>query len=290
MIEWQKWQQARLLRHRARLERHEGSLRSGMAEGLPIFIGYFPVAVAFGLLAKSVPLSFLEAGLFSAIVFAGASQFIAASLLASGIGIGSIIVTTFLINSRHLLMSTSVAAKLTGTRRWFPLAAFGVTDETFAVATTRSEPFGTPYLLALNTTAWLGWLTGTLTGYLAGSLLPPRLQTAMGILLYVMFLGILMPEVRKDVRVLVLAGLSGVIHWGLKATGWLPGGWCLVIAILVSVAIVEGINSRKAMERGSDRNEATGPDMEPAEPEPAGGERERNDLGDQSPTDQKEEP
>jgi len=184
--------------------------------------------------------------MLSAFVFAGASQFIAASLLASGVGIGSIIVTTFLINSRHLLLSTAVAARLTGTRRLFPLAAFGVTDETFAIATTRPDTYGTPYLLGLNSMAWLGWLAGTLTGYLAGGFLPANLQAAMGILLYVMFLGILMPEVRKDIRVLIVAGLSGALHWGIRATGWLPSGWALVVAILVSVALVDGWKGKGA--------------------------------------------
>lgn len=231
------------LRHR--LQHHRSAVLTGVTEGLPIFIGYFPVAVAFGLLAKSASLSFGEAGLFSAFVFAGASQFIAVTLLASGVGVGSIIVTTFLINSRHLLLSAAVAARLQGTRRLFPLAAFGVTDETFAIATTRPEPYGTPYLLGLNTTAWLGWLAGTLSGYVAGGFMPARLQSAMGILLYVMFLGILMPEVRKDFRVLAVAGLSGAIHWALQATSWLPGGWSLVIAIILSVALIDGWKGRR---------------------------------------------
>lgn len=226
---------------RSRFQRHPGEVRTGISEGLPIFVGYFPVAIAYGLLAKSVPLTFLETGMFSAFVFAGASQFIVASLLASGIGFSSIIATTFLINSRHLLLSAAVAARLEGTRRWVPLAAFGVTDETFAVATTRPDPYGTPYLLGLNFTAWLGWLTGSLTGYVAGGFLPVRLQAAMGILLYVMFLGILMPQVRKDLRVLAVAGLSGALHWGLRTLGWLPDGWSLVVAIVLSVAVVDGV-------------------------------------------------
>lgn len=239
-----QWKRHRTGSLRQRLQPHRGELVAGIREGFPIFIGYFPVAVAYGLLAKSVPLSLAETGLFSAIVFAGASQFVSASLLLAGVGIGSIIVTTFLVNSRHLLLSTAVAARLTGSRRGVALAAFGVTDETFAIATTRQETYGTPYLLGLNTTAWLGWLLGSLAGHVAGGFLPHRLQAAMGLLLYVMFLGILMPQVRKDVRVLAVACLSGALHWGLRMTGWLPGGWCLVAAILVSVLIVDGLKGR----------------------------------------------
>lgn len=229
---------------RQRMQSHHAEIRAGVREGFPIFIGYFPVAIAYGLLAKSVPLSLAETGLFSAIVFAGASQFVSASLLLAGVGLGSIVVTTFLVNSRHLLLSTAVAARLTGSRRGVALAAFGVTDETFAIATTRPDTYGTPYLLGLNTTAWAGWLLGSLTGHVAGGFLPHRLQAAMGILLYVMFLGILLPQVRKDRRVLVVACLSGALHWALRMTGWLPGGWALVVAILVSVLLVDGFKGR----------------------------------------------
>ncbi len=52
-----------------------------MIASLPIFIGYIPVAVTFGLLAKSTGLTLLETFSFSALVFAGASQFMALQLI-----------------------------------------------------------------------------------------------------------------------------------------------------------------------------------------------------------------
>lgn len=224
------------------LRRQHHSLLIGISEGLPIFAGYVPVAVAFGFLAKSIPLSLAETGLFSALVFAGAAQFIAASLLASGAGITGIIITTLLLNSRHLLLSATVASKLSGSRRLMPLAAFGVTDETFAVATARTEPFGTKYLIGLNTTAWLGWQTGTLIGFVAGDLLSSALQSAMGILLYVMFLGILVPQIKKEVGVLAIAASSGAIHWAIQSTDLLPGGWALVVSIIVTVILADAFS------------------------------------------------
>ncbi len=39
--------------------------------------------------------------LFSALVYAGASQFMALNLLGLGAGIGEIVLTTFLVNLRH---------------------------------------------------------------------------------------------------------------------------------------------------------------------------------------------
>ena len=49
---------------------------SGVKAGMPIAIGYFPVALTFGLLAKTTGLSILEATAMSIFVYAGASQYI----------------------------------------------------------------------------------------------------------------------------------------------------------------------------------------------------------------------
>lgn len=75
-------------------------------------IGYFSASIPFGLLAKAGGISLLEAFLFSALVFAGASQFMALNLLQAGVAAGEIILATFLVNSRHLVMSTVLAARM----------------------------------------------------------------------------------------------------------------------------------------------------------------------------------
>lgn len=221
------------------------AMKTGFQDGLPVFFGYFPIAVAFGILAKSVGLNTLEAGLFSMFVFAGASQFVGANLLSLGVGMGEIVLTTFLLNFRHFIMSSAVASRLSEDRRFRMIAAFGVTDETFAVAMNRHATFGTSYLIVLNFTAWAGWVGGTFTGHLAGSFFPEGLQRVMGALLYVMFLGILVPEIRKDIKVLFLAIFSGALHVAFAATGLLPGGWSMIAAILVSSVVYELVIGKK---------------------------------------------
>src|SRR5665648_872086 len=109
-------------------------IRDSFRRATPIVFGYVPVAIAFGILSKTIGLSLLETTLISLIVYSGAAQFMFLNLLIVGVGPIEIIVTTFLINFRHFLMSVSLASKLNSTnKRWFPLLAFGVTDETFAV-------------------------------------------------------------------------------------------------------------------------------------------------------------
>ncbi|MBN2625302.1 MAG: AzlC family ABC transporter permease [Spirochaetales bacterium] len=205
----------------------------GIKEGIPVLVGYFTTAVAFGLLGRNTGLLFMETVAVSLIVFAGASQFIFLSLLASGAGVTEIVITTFLVNLRHLLMSSSLAVRLERKSALLPLAAFGVTDETFAVASFGSGRITEPYMIALNTTAYLGWVSGTAAGYLAGNLLPLKLQNIMGLLLYVLFVAILTPEVRKRYSLLPVILFSGGVNWLLSLGGWMSSGWNMIAAIIL---------------------------------------------------------
>ena len=85
---------------------------AGMKAGLPIAIGYLPIAITFGLLAKSAGLPNVISALMSFAVYAGASQFIAVQLFSLGTLPWEIILTTFIINLRHLLMSAAISQRL----------------------------------------------------------------------------------------------------------------------------------------------------------------------------------
>lgn len=56
----------------------------GLLAALPIALGYFPIAFAFGTAATGQGLSAAEAVALSVIVYAGAAQFLTLALLASG--------------------------------------------------------------------------------------------------------------------------------------------------------------------------------------------------------------
>jgi 4-azaleucine resistance transporter AzlC len=232
------------------LEPNRLGLPEGVRDGFPILAGYFPIAMAFGLLAKSVPLSLLESLGFSIFVFAGASQFMALNLLKTGAAVGEIVVATLLLNFRHLLMSASLAARLAERRQHLlALVGFGITDETFAVTATQDRPFSIPYLLAVEGLAYAGWVSGTGVGYLIGEILPPLVRTSMGIGLYAMFVAILVPQFKKAVAPVILALGAGVIHTILIGLKLLPGGWNLVAA-LVLAAVIGAFFLNEATEEG----------------------------------------
>lgn len=211
----------------------------GVKAGIPIVIGYLPIAMTFGMLGKSTGVTLTEAFLFSSMVFAGASQFMALNLIALGVGAGEIILATLLMNFRHFLMSASLAAKLQiRDRKKLPLIAFWVTDETFSVATLATgQELTETYLFYLELVSYGAWVLGTVIGYLVGNTLPVLIQTSMGIALYAMFIAILIPSAKKSKTIALLAILSGGLHTLLDYIHLFPKGWNLIVTIVVASAL-----------------------------------------------------
>ncbi|HEY9594596.1 MAG TPA: AzlC family ABC transporter permease, partial [Spirochaetia bacterium] len=168
-----------------------GDVLRGFRAGLPVAVGYVPMAMAFGVLARQTGLDFFQAGGMSLFVYAGASQFASLGLLAGGASAVAIVLATLVLNFRHFLLSMALSRRLPlGDGRRHVLRAlalgFGITDETFVVASLDREP--TPAFFAgLALTAYLAWLSGTLIGAGFSSLIPAVIARAMGVALYAMF-------------------------------------------------------------------------------------------------------
>ena len=86
----------------------------GMVKALPIVFGYIPIGFAYGVLAQQAGLSTLNILLMSIIVYAGSSQFIAVGLFAAAVPGLTIILTTFVVNLRHMLFSAALSPYLKG--------------------------------------------------------------------------------------------------------------------------------------------------------------------------------
>ncbi len=206
--------------------------KKGFISGFPIFLGYLPIAIAFGLLAKTQNIPFVATILFSILVFAGASQFIALKLIGIGATPLDIAVVTFLVNLRHMLMSASLAAKLKD-KKWTPIISFGITDETFSIASTRGGIITSSFMLGLESIAYISWVAGTALGLLMGDFLPQGLKESMGITLYAMFIAILVPEAKKSHKVFIVASIGGLVNTLLWLTKGINSGIAIVISIIV---------------------------------------------------------
>ncbi|WP_438502697.1 AzlC family ABC transporter permease [Alteribacter natronophilus] len=214
-------------------------LKKGLADGLPIAVGYMPVAITFGLIAGATGLTAAEAVLMSMLVFAGAAQYMSLSMIAVGAGAFEVVLATFIVNLRHLLMSASISEKAeTGTKGQRALYAFGMTDEVFAVASTKKAPLRSFYIIGVAGVAYGSWVGFTAAGFYMGAFLPLVIQESMAIALFALFIALLVPSIRKEGRmVVILAGMGALFHTVLAL--WLSTGWAIMFATILAVTVYE---------------------------------------------------
>jgi 4-azaleucine resistance transporter AzlC len=147
----------------------------GVRAQLPLMLGVFPFGMAYGAYAVDSGLSAALSQAMSVIVFGGASQFVGVQLMASGVPGAIIVLTTLLVNLRHLLYSASLSPYVAHLpQRWRWLLGYLLTDEAYAVGITRyrrgdGSPLRHWYLLGTALTLWVGWQISTAIGILAGA-------------------------------------------------------------------------------------------------------------------------
>lgn len=226
---------------------------SGIQAGLTIAIGYFPVALTFGLLAEQTGLTLMETVMMSMFVFAGAAQYISLSFIAAGVGAAEIILTTFIVNIRHFLMSASLNEKMEKDSPWKRiLYSFGITDETFSVASVKQGTVSTSYMFGLIFISYASWVIHSGVGHVVGVNLPVVLQESMAIALYALFIGLLVPSMKKHRKVLLLAGFAAVINSLFVLMEWLSAGWSIVVGTLSASIFVEWIWTKWKLEVNED--------------------------------------
>ncbi len=233
-----------------RTKNTKDKIKEAMITGLPIVIGYFPIAMAFGLLSKNISISFRDTSLLSMMVYAGASQFMALDLIGAGVTAANIILATFLLNLRHMMMSASLAVEFKNIpRKFLPIVAFGITDETFSVISFNKEKVTLPFVLMINILAYCSWVLGTMVGYAVGEILPVTLQSSLSIGLYAMFAALLFPEMKKSNNILFLSIISALIYIMIFYLNIFTSGWDIIFGIILSSILGVAFFSKSNEER-----------------------------------------
>lgn len=219
-----------------------GRFGRGLKLGLPIFLGYMPVGMAFGILAVTIGFTVWQTVLCSATAIAGAGQFIALSVMSSGATALTTLAATAVVNMRYLLFSTTISPSLHSVKRptqaWL---AFTLTDETFAVnIADRREGRSTPASMAgVGAIAWAGWVLGTAIGAAGAEKIgdPSRwgVEFAMPAMFAALFVAL--AEDRTHVAIGVFAGGVVLLMPLLASVVPIPTGWFVVAASLVASAV-----------------------------------------------------
>lgn len=191
---------------------------AGVRAELPIALGVVPFGMIYGVLALAAGLPPALAQAMSAIVFAGSAQFIGTQLIATATPAAVLLLTTLIVNLRHLLYSASVAPYFRSlSPAWKALLAYLLTDEAFAVSILYfNSGKGRPqlhhwYLLGAGLTLWLPWQVSTALGIFLGAQVPA--SWALDFTLALTFIGLLVPALSAapEVAAALTAGVVAIL-------------------------------------------------------------------------------
>ena len=210
---------------------------TGVRRGMPVGMGYLSVSFGFGTLAASQGIKVLDAVLISATNVTSAGQFAGLTLILAAAGLWEVILTQIIINSRYALMGLALSQRMGERIGFLPrlLIAFMNTDEIFALAMSRKEPLTVPFLIGLGVLPFIGWTGGTLLGALAGSVLPQNIRTALGVMLYGMFVAIVIPPAKKERQVALCVAIALVCSCLLA---WVPALKNITAGVAIVIATV----------------------------------------------------
>ncbi len=135
----------------------------------PIIAGYFTVSFVFGLMCVNQGLPIWLPTMMSLFVYAGAAQFSFLALASGGASLLTMVIITFLINLRHMLMSiymSEIFEQKGFSKRFKWIYGFGLTDESFAYHSVNSNKgtMNQTYLISFNSFCHCFWVLGSLAG------------------------------------------------------------------------------------------------------------------------------
>jgi 4-azaleucine resistance transporter AzlC len=212
---------------------------SGVKAELPILLGVIPFGMIYGVLALSAGLPGDTALAMSSVVFAGSAQFVGAQLIGAGTPAMVVVLTTLVVNLRHMLYSASMAPYVKSLRPlWKWLLAYLLTDEAYAVTITYYQRQDTSpstslykhwYFLGAGLTLWSTWQVSTLAGILLGSQIPASWALDFSIALTLMALVVPNLKDGPSLASALVAGLVSVLAAGL------PFRLGLLLAALIGI-------------------------------------------------------
>lgn len=209
----------------------------GLKKGIPIALGYFPVAFSFGVLCINSGMPLGLATVISITNLTSSGQFAGVKLMQAQANYFEICLTVLMINARYFLMSLSLSQKIdpkTSTLKRLVIS-YGITDEIFTMASLEEGALTFPFMAGLILLPVIGWGGGALCGELVMGLLPKSVQGAMGIALYAMFLALIIPASRQSKNILCVCLMAVAMHCALSYMplfSVISSGFKLIIAIL----------------------------------------------------------
>ena len=220
-------------------------IKTAIKDTLPTVFGYIGIGLAFGIIASSAGFNPLVVGAMSLFIYAGGAQFITVSMLSSGFPILSIVLATFLINSRMILMSMVTAPffKRYSVFKNIIIGTF-LTDESFALGMNKQNytngRLTYEWFNVANLVSYITWVVSSVAGALLGGIVKEPKALGLDFALVAMFIGLLYLQVisditiKKKVQFLVIVVVFFLVYFGMI---FIPSNLLIIVVTLIGCAI-----------------------------------------------------
>ncbi len=214
---------------------------AGAKKAIPIMLGYTPLGLAFGVVAREKGLDVLQTALMSLTSFTGSGQYIAVGMLGAGASIPAILFTIFLVNLRYLLFSASMAPHV----KKLPtvvqaILAFGITDETFTLnmAEFDRQEADRDFMFGVNFFSHFSWIANSAIGAAIGKAIPNIDRFGVSFALPAMFIALLLMQI-KDRNTKIVAIVAGGLS--LLVSFFTQSSVNIIIATVIAATIGVGL-------------------------------------------------
>lgn len=219
--------------------------KTALHDVLPTTFGYIGIGIAFGIIGQASGLNVFLIGLISLITYAGSAQFVLVGLLLAGAPLTSIVIAVFLVNSRMIIMSLSVAPyfKQESLLKNLWLGTL-LTDESFALSMNKinftQNQLSFTWFNTVNLVAYATWFLASIIGGLIGNFIPNPQSLGLQFAIVAMFIGLLYLQVNSDKKLtkklqLITIGLVFILMYiGLI---FLPSNLLIIVVTLIGCTL-----------------------------------------------------
>jgi 4-azaleucine resistance transporter AzlC len=207
---------------------------------IPVLLGYLTIGIAFGLLTADAGYPWWIAPVMGLVMYAGAGQFIAVGLFAAGTSLWEAALVQLVVNARHIAYGFSMLKRYRNTGLFRYYLIFGLTDETFALLSSLSEEDAASsgadrgkFMCCVTALNQCYWVSGSLLGALAGSLIP--FDTAgIGFALTALFVVLMIEQILRLRRpgIFIVSAIPAAL-----AVFFLPSRISLLAAMALALSV-----------------------------------------------------
>ena len=189
-------------------------IHKGIKDTWAAALGLIPLGLAFGLLMVQSGFSWWWTPIFSIVIYAGSTEFLAISMVTGGVSALSSLLTGFMVNFRHIFYGLTFPRKRINSPVGKAYSTYALTDETYAIvsALPREERLTGTRILSIQIFCQILWVGGGIVGALAGQVIPSSVE-GMEFALVALFVVLAMDSFRnnQDLSLPLSAAALGIL-------------------------------------------------------------------------------